>query len=224
MPNSQNSLKQGRVLPAPLQGDVKYVQAMTGFSRQRIYELIKSEEHPFPQPCRIGRSSRWVLHEVEDWLTESGNRRFYPEPRGKPAIKPEKAERRSRAVVRRYRYGFSDGEFKSTLVSERFVSTKAGLWQPTVPVRSSRPRRPENAQVGSLNVGGVEKTRSDKSDERKLSARLKAEYETGATADELSATHRISKVRLLRLLREAGAHVRRPGRRRFSDESRQPPA
>lgn len=38
-----------------------------GFGRSRIYALISQGE--FPPPVKIGKSSRWVRAEVDDWLS-----------------------------------------------------------------------------------------------------------------------------------------------------------
>lgn len=38
-----------------------------GFGRSRIYQLIAAGE--FPQPIKIGKSSRWVRAEIDIWLS-----------------------------------------------------------------------------------------------------------------------------------------------------------
>ena len=38
-----------------------------GFGRSRIYQLIAAGE--FPQPIKIGKSSRWVRAEIDTWLS-----------------------------------------------------------------------------------------------------------------------------------------------------------
>jgi len=39
-----------------------------GFGRSRIYALIQQGE--FPAPVKIGKSSRWVKAEVDEWLSK----------------------------------------------------------------------------------------------------------------------------------------------------------
>lgn len=38
-----------------------------GFGRSRIYQLINAGE--FPPPVKIGKSSRWVRAEIDNWLS-----------------------------------------------------------------------------------------------------------------------------------------------------------
>ena len=43
------------------------VQAKTGLTRTRVYELVESGD--FPQPIKIGkRAVAWIEREVEAWL------------------------------------------------------------------------------------------------------------------------------------------------------------
>ena len=39
-----------------------------GFGRSRIYQLIAAGE--FPQPIKVGKSSRWVKAEVDAWISK----------------------------------------------------------------------------------------------------------------------------------------------------------
>lgn len=39
-----------------------------GFGRSRIYLMISKGE--FPPPIKVGRSSRWVRAEIDNWLSE----------------------------------------------------------------------------------------------------------------------------------------------------------
>lgn len=45
---------------------IKEVIAQTGFSKTKIYAMIKEDE--FPRPYKIGASSRWKSDEVENWI------------------------------------------------------------------------------------------------------------------------------------------------------------
>ena len=46
-----------------------------GFGRSRIYQLLKAG---FPQPLKIGKSSRWVLAEVDSWIAAQAAQRCAP--------------------------------------------------------------------------------------------------------------------------------------------------
>lgn len=59
-PNHGNAPNASPLLPLDL------LQAYVGFGRSHLYALIARGE--FPQPVKIGRSSRWPLHEVEAWI------------------------------------------------------------------------------------------------------------------------------------------------------------
>ena len=39
-----------------------------GFGRSRIYQLIAAGE--FPQPIKVGKSSRWVKAEIDAWISK----------------------------------------------------------------------------------------------------------------------------------------------------------
>lgn len=42
-----------------------------GFGRSRIYDLIA--KNSFPAPIKVGKSSRWVKAEIDNWLAEQVN-------------------------------------------------------------------------------------------------------------------------------------------------------
>ncbi len=44
----------------------------TGFGRSRIYQLLRAG---FPPPIKIGKSSRWVLAEVDTWIASQAAER-----------------------------------------------------------------------------------------------------------------------------------------------------
>ncbi|EMI7062912.1 AlpA family phage regulatory protein [Providencia rettgeri] len=46
--------------------DMKFITRLTGLTDKWFYKLIQEEE--FPKPIKLGRSSRWLKSEVEDWL------------------------------------------------------------------------------------------------------------------------------------------------------------
>lgn len=46
--------------------DMKFITRLTGLTDKWFYKLI--QEGVFPKPIKLGRSSRWLKSEVEDWL------------------------------------------------------------------------------------------------------------------------------------------------------------
>ncbi|WP_272519925.1 helix-turn-helix transcriptional regulator [Providencia sp. PROV223] len=46
--------------------DMKFITRLTGLTDKWFYKLIQDGE--FPKPIKLGRSSRWLKSEVEDWL------------------------------------------------------------------------------------------------------------------------------------------------------------
>ncbi|EBH0783669.1 AlpA family phage regulatory protein, partial [Salmonella enterica] len=48
--------------------DMAFITSLTGLTDKWYYKLIK--DGLFPKPVKLGRSSRWLKSEVEDWLQE----------------------------------------------------------------------------------------------------------------------------------------------------------
>lgn len=48
--------------------DMKFITQLTGLTDKWFYKLIQEGE--FPKPIKLGRSSRWLKSEVEQWLQE----------------------------------------------------------------------------------------------------------------------------------------------------------
>ncbi|WP_311753878.1 AlpA family transcriptional regulator [Proteus columbae] len=46
--------------------DMKFITRLTGLTDKWFYKLIQDGE--FPKPIKLGRSSRWLRSEVEQWL------------------------------------------------------------------------------------------------------------------------------------------------------------
>lgn len=46
--------------------DIKFITHLTGLTDKWFYKLIQDGE--FPKPIKLGRSSRWLKSEVEQWL------------------------------------------------------------------------------------------------------------------------------------------------------------
>lgn len=46
--------------------DMKFITRLTGLTDKWFYKLIQEGE--FPKPIKLGRSSRWLKSEVEQWL------------------------------------------------------------------------------------------------------------------------------------------------------------
>ena len=51
--------------------DMRFITKLTGLTDKWFYKLIKDGE--FPKPVKLGRSSRWLKSEVENWLQERIN-------------------------------------------------------------------------------------------------------------------------------------------------------
>lgn len=49
--------------------DIKTVSEMIGFKKTWIYNKIK-EGGDFPKPAKIGRSIRWKLSAIQNWINE----------------------------------------------------------------------------------------------------------------------------------------------------------
>ncbi|MER5099068.1 AlpA family transcriptional regulator [Providencia vermicola] len=48
--------------------DMKFITHLTGLTDKWFYKHIQDGE--FPKPIKLGRSSRWLKSEVEQWLNE----------------------------------------------------------------------------------------------------------------------------------------------------------
>lgn len=48
--------------------DMAFITEFTGCSDKWFYKLI--QEGLFPKPIKLGRSSRWLKSEVEDWVQQ----------------------------------------------------------------------------------------------------------------------------------------------------------
>lgn len=46
--------------------DMKFITQLTSLTDKWFYKLIQDGE--FPKPIKLGRSSRWLKSEVEQWL------------------------------------------------------------------------------------------------------------------------------------------------------------
>ncbi|MEQ5434110.1 AlpA family transcriptional regulator [Providencia huaxiensis] len=46
--------------------DMKFITHLTGLTDKWFYKLIQEGE--FPKPIKLGRSSRWLKSEVEQWM------------------------------------------------------------------------------------------------------------------------------------------------------------
>ncbi|EHN8913519.1 AlpA family transcriptional regulator [Enterobacter hormaechei] len=51
--------------------DMRFLTKLTGLTDKWFYKLIKDGD--FPKPVKLGRSSRWLKNEVENWLQERIN-------------------------------------------------------------------------------------------------------------------------------------------------------
>lgn len=48
--------------------DMVFITEFTGLSNKWFYKLIQDGE--FPKPIKMGRSSRWLKSEVENWVQQ----------------------------------------------------------------------------------------------------------------------------------------------------------
>lgn len=48
--------------------DMVFITELTGLSNKWFYKLIQDGE--FPKPIKMGRSSRWLKSEVENWVQQ----------------------------------------------------------------------------------------------------------------------------------------------------------
>ncbi|HCB1469169.1 AlpA family phage regulatory protein [Citrobacter freundii] len=46
--------------------DMKFIKRLTGLSDKWFYKLI--QEGVFPKPIKMGRASRWLKSDLEEWL------------------------------------------------------------------------------------------------------------------------------------------------------------
>ena len=47
---------------------IKEVTQIAGFKTSTIYKFIKTKG--FPKPVKIGKSSRWLLSEINKWINQ----------------------------------------------------------------------------------------------------------------------------------------------------------
>lgn len=47
--------------------DMKFITQLTGLSDKWFYKLI--QDGTFPKPIKLGRASRWLKSDVEEWLS-----------------------------------------------------------------------------------------------------------------------------------------------------------
>ena len=47
--------------------DLRTVEKIVGCGKTKLYQFIRSGN--FPAPCRVGKSSRWPVHEVEEFVS-----------------------------------------------------------------------------------------------------------------------------------------------------------
>mgnify|MGYP000854685635 FL=1 len=46
--------------------DMKFITQLTGLSDKWFYKLI--QDGVFPKPIKLGRASRWLKSDLEEWL------------------------------------------------------------------------------------------------------------------------------------------------------------
>ena len=46
--------------------DMKFITRLTGLSDKWLYKLI--QDGVFPKPIKMGRASRWLKSDLEEWL------------------------------------------------------------------------------------------------------------------------------------------------------------
>ncbi|EMJ4841321.1 AlpA family phage regulatory protein [Morganella morganii] len=65
--NTTDTTTSSSLLDEPLV-DMKFITQFTGSTDKWFYKLI--QEGRFPKPIKLGRCSRWLKREVEQWLQE----------------------------------------------------------------------------------------------------------------------------------------------------------
>ncbi|HBR1377853.1 helix-turn-helix transcriptional regulator [Klebsiella pneumoniae] len=63
--NSNTSLLNDKMV------DMKFITEFSGLTDKWFYKLIS--EGQFPKPIKLGRSSRWMQSEVENWVKQRIN-------------------------------------------------------------------------------------------------------------------------------------------------------
>ncbi|EJF20261.1 transcriptional family, partial [Citrobacter sp. A1] len=67
--SSRNGTLSMKTKPALLEDefiDMKFITRLTGLSDKWFYKLI--QEGVFPKPIKMGRASRWLKSDLEEWL------------------------------------------------------------------------------------------------------------------------------------------------------------
>jgi predicted DNA-binding transcriptional regulator AlpA len=252
----------------PVAVDTKTLTAMTGLSRQRLDKLRKDVKSGFPKPSRIGRSVRYNVEEVMQWMEamKSGNSALLQElvqknhgqraaqtvpapcPLQRPAIKtrPTIAELNiankkacSTTLAKGQHYVGSlietaDGPpAKYYRVVPQHAADLAALGSTHLIVRhqiyfaggctvkkttSDVPLPGDNvSQVGikelepATSIDNAEVETPTPLGAPAIEA-LKLDYESGLSLDVLCSRYHIGKTRVSKMLRAAGAQLRKPGR------------
>lgn len=255
---------------APLSIDMKGVTKLTGFGRQRISVFRKDLLLGFPEPLRIGRSLRWLVSDIQQWLQAmkrsnaellgslvsekfsvslKPSKKAAPPELARPSLMLQKARKYTQAEVEagnqqafatRLKPGqsrvsatvvtqegasvmsyrlmgrpsaepvspFTPTQMRRKIVflpgtsldvKERFLAAQAALAAPRIPAA------PTAKEPICLPLAGVPA-------KEVLLADLKTYYEGGQNLDTLCKQYGMGKSRLSKLLREAGAQMRQPGR------------
>lgn len=194
----------------PILLDVKAVGRLLSLPSSRIWSLLKTPEVGFPKPKHLGRSARWHYSDLVSWAHG-----LKEESVEIPSVSKEKARY---GRIRQFKSVFNEatGAFDLVLARERFYKLKAVPNPITVPIRYAR--------TGPIATGGLaseaksplaKQTKVQLVEDASIDIRsLREQYESGATVDALVSWHRIGKEKMLRLLRQAGTTMRKPGARR----------
>lgn len=265
-----------RVIPVAV--DTKTLTAMTGLGRQRLDKLRKDPTSGFPKPSRIGRSVRYIVAEVMQWLiaNREGSSIVLPEAEQKKApaasivkavpiqkVQPARKTKPTLAEVNRAnakvlaatpRKGqrcvgnmietadgviakhfqmiprhCDDGE--SLMSTHLIVHHKTHLWgRKPVRVVEAVTELETNASQAIGDFSASEKASSSHIEisyhqpdsgraNEVIPETLKRDYESGLSLDVICKRYHIGKSKLSKLLRAAGAQIRKPGRARDKSTS-----
>lgn len=255
----------------PVAVDTKTLTAMTGLSRQRLDKLRKDPKSGFPKPSRIGRSVRYNVEEVMQWLeaVKAGNSALLQKMVQRNLVQPGTQKVPAPCPVQQPTHKAMPTVAEVNLANKKTCSTILAKGQRCVgnlietadgpptkyyrvlprsmvdPTALRSTHRIVLHQVYLAGGKAIQKqTKTDVAlpcfntpqvDTKEIKSptyiggaevggpaplegpdveALKQDYDRGLSLDALCILHHIGKTRASKLLRAAGARIRKPGRSR----------